>query len=75
MSALPEGGDERKPDQIHNATYSDTAISPLLIGLDKVQLGYLWCRLPASQQFREKPLKNDFHKRESLYLTAFLKNG
>ena len=41
MSALPEGGDEKKPDQIHNATYCDTAISPLLIGLDKVQLGYL----------------------------------
>lgn len=41
MSALPEGGDEKKPDQIHTATYSDTAISPLLKGLDKVQLGYL----------------------------------
>ena len=41
MSAFPEGGDERKPGQIHTATYTYSSISPLLIGLDKARLGYL----------------------------------
>ena len=41
MRALPEGGDERKTDQMHTATYTDTSISPLLIGLNKARLGYL----------------------------------
>ena len=65
ISAAPQDRDERKPVQIHTTTYTDTASSPLLIGLQRARLGYLRCRVPASRQFRNRPLKNDFNERLS----------